>query len=255
MTGVSGLTPLKIGILGRVVVSIDEQELEFNQAMIRGLVAVLARNIGRTTSIRGLVGALWDEPPPSAEANLRSYVARLRGSFPAESRNLLVTRRASGYELQVRAEQSDLHLFRARLSAGRERNAYGDLRGAAQALQSAISLWRGPAGDDLPVTLSLQTAASGLNAERLAAIEELAEVCLRLGVASPVATYLSDAVLIEPARERSWALLARVHALLGGVTAASQTLGQARRVLAAEIGIQQYRLLDEVSVELTGVGR
>jgi len=34
------------------------------------------------------------------------------------------------------------------------------------------------------------------------------------------------------------------------MTAASRTLGQARRVLAAEVGIQQCRLLDEVSLEL-----
>lgn len=233
-----------------MIVSIDGKELEVNQAMVRGLVAVLALNIGRTTSLRGLVGALWDEPPRSAEANLRSYVARLRSGLPEKSRDLLITRRASGYELRVHAGQSDLHLFRARLSAGRERSANGDLRGAVQAMQSAIALWREPAGDDLPGTLSLQTAAAGLNAERLAAIEELAEICLRLGAASPVAAYLSDAVLMEPARERCWALLAKVHGLLGGMTAASRTLGQARRVLAAEVGIQQCRLLDEVSLEL-----
>jgi DNA-binding SARP family transcriptional activator len=236
-------------LLGSVAVTSGDQLLTFPSTMMRGLLATLLAEPGRIVPTYRLIETLWDEPPASAEANLRGYVTRLRRTLETASDSQLITRRGGGggYGLAIDGDECDLSAFRQRMAAGRRLLAANDVQGAATVMRQAVDLWRGPAGDDLPDTWPLRTFAAGLNVERLTAVEELAATELRLNEGMAVATDLTALVVAEPMRERAWALLARAQHLTSGPAAALETIAHARSVLNSALGPHRQLHLDRAA--------
>ena len=221
--------------------------------MVRGLLAALLAEPGRTVAIHRLIDALWNEPPDSAESNLRGYVTRLRRTLPAGIAQQLITRRGAGagngggYGLRIHDGECDVDAFRRLMATGRGLAAAEQYQAAATAMRDAVQLWRGPAGDDLPDTWPLRTLAAGLNDERLAAVEDLAATDLLLGHGHTATSELTALVASEPTRERAWALLAQARHLTTGRAAGIRTIEHARSVLTTAIGPHRQVHLDRAN--------
>ena len=116
--------------------------------MVRGLISALVANQGTMVSTYRLLNWLWDKPPASAEANIRSYATKLRRSLVDSASNLrLVTYRGNGYALEFDEADLDVNEFKKLRMAGQQLKARGDLTAAAHTMRAALSLWQGRAGD------------------------------------------------------------------------------------------------------------
>ncbi|MFG1737297.1 BTAD domain-containing putative transcriptional regulator [Micromonospora chalcea] len=220
--------------------------------MVRGLISALVANQGTMVSTYRLLNWLWDEPPASAEANIRSYATKLRRSLVDSTSNLrLVTYRGNGYALEFDEADLDVNEFKKLRMAGQQLKARGDLTAAAHTMRAALSLWQGRAGDDLPKTVSMSMHADGLNLDWLSTTEELAEIEFQIGDLDVMVARLMNLLATDPARDRGWALLVRGQNLIGGHSCAVQLVQKARVVLAQTTGSTQHPHTDYAARQLS----
>lgn len=108
----------------------------------RVLLAMLLAHDGRAVPVPVLIREIWgDDPPPSAVANLRTYVMQLRRHLPAGEARLATSR--SGYVLRVDDTDFDIPRFRAKAADARRAVAQRQLPEAAELYTQALALWRG----------------------------------------------------------------------------------------------------------------
>jgi DNA-binding SARP family transcriptional activator len=152
-------------LLGPVDVTVDGRAVEIGSAKQRALLAVLALRVGTVVPVEVLVDDLWGESPPAAVAGtLQSLVSRLR-RIGARLRS-----RDGGYVLEAAPTDVDAVRFGQLVSAGRRSLAAADARAAADALTSALELWRGAAFGDLADRPFARDEARRLEEGRLGAV-------------------------------------------------------------------------------------
>jgi DNA-binding SARP family transcriptional activator/tetratricopeptide (TPR) repeat protein len=199
---------------------------------------------GRVVPIARLVLAAWDEEPPdSAEHQVRKMVAKLRSRIP-HGPDIILTD-GPGYRAVVDTEQLDLLRHQKLLRLARESREAGEAERAVSQLREALALWRGPvlAGSGGRV---VDAASTALEEQRLTAAEQLYDLCIEAGEAAEITGELRVLVDEHPLREtlRSRLMLALYHS--GQQAAALDEFVRARGQLADELGI-------DPGVELTGI--
>jgi DNA-binding SARP family transcriptional activator len=233
---------MRFRILGPLEVWDGGRRLAVGRPQQRALLAVLLLHANRVVSTDLLVSYLWDERPPAAARELvQGDVARLRRALRTnEASGQPLQTRPPGYLLEVRPGELDYDRFEE-LAANAGRVAAEDsalaLERAAALLHEALSLWRGPALDDVALAVC-QTEAARLEERRLAVLEERVEVDLRLGRHASLVSELQTAVRTHPLRERLWAQLMTA---LYGVDRQADALaayGDLRRILVEQLGIE-----------------
>ncbi len=230
-----------IRVLGPVCFDSDAGVRAPESTMVRGVLAALAINVGKELSRGELVRLLWDEPPTSAEANLRNYVSRLRKDL-GDTEQLVVRRggdggRGASYLLAGGPGAVDQSVFVGLAAAGRRMLEAGDPAESYRLLTSALDLWRGPAGIDAAGSGRLRARLDALDEMRLNAIEDQAEACVHLGFCAEAALRARSAIADHPLRERSWAIL--MAALYGAADMSTclDTYQRAQRLFREELGI------------------
>ncbi len=157
---------MDFAILGPVEARLDGSEVALGGPKQRALLTVLLLARNEIVSRDRLVEALWGErAPPTVQRSLDSYVSRLRRLL-GENR---IERRAPGYLLRVEPGELDLDRFERLLAEARDASASGDRSRALEALEAALSVWRGPALADLlfePFARARGGAARGASAGR-----------------------------------------------------------------------------------------
>lgn len=123
---------MDFGVLGPVEVRAGGEQRAVGGGRERHVLATLLLGVGRPTSAARLIDALWDEPPPSAKAQLHNTISRLRR---AVGRDDLIVTRAAGYELRLDEHDTfDLLSFRGLVAEGLRAGAVGDQATAAERL-------------------------------------------------------------------------------------------------------------------------
>src|SRR4029079_3439710 len=127
----------------------------------------LALGQGRLVGVDALVDGLWSEELPAAPRNaLHHHIARLRAALGEAS----IAGSADGYELKD--ARVDALRFEELLSETRAVPRDGDVPAAADAVASALALWRGSALQGLTGTAWFGVEARRLPAPRRHAPEE-----------------------------------------------------------------------------------
>lgn len=233
---VKGGAHIQFGVLGDLSVTIAGHAVEIGSRKQRVLLAVLLCNRRRTVSAPILIDALWGErPPPSALPTLRTLANRLRQALAAGGEPPLLGR-DGGYLLDVDAHQIDAERFAGLVEAARVARGV-DLAQAADHLQSALALWRGPAFGDLAEAEAIRLEADRLEKARLGGIEELAEMHLGLGRAEVAVDVLTPHVAGYPLRERAAGALMLALYRVGRQADALTVYQKLRRLLDAELGV------------------
>ncbi len=204
---------MQFRILGPLEAWDDGKRIALGGPQQRALLALLLLNANRVVSTDRLMESLWDgQPPATARGLLQGCVAQLRRVLGAQgegaSRQPLITR-APGYLLEVPPGDLDLDRFEELAQAGRRASADQSAAGlgrAADLLAEALSLWQGPALDDIDLP-ACRALATGLDERRLSVWEERIEIDLRLGRAAGLVPELQALVTAHPLRERLWAQL------------------------------------------------
>ena len=145
---------VKVAALGRLSVSVDGRSRDGDWLQHRpGEVFryLIASRDGAQRS-EAIASALWPERGPSAVANVRYCIFKLREQLaergdPAGS---LVSRDAAGYRIDLRRVELDVDVFQTKSAAGIAAHRRGDTAGAEGTLAEALALYRGEfLGDDL----------------------------------------------------------------------------------------------------------
>jgi DNA-binding SARP family transcriptional activator/tetratricopeptide (TPR) repeat protein len=223
-------------VLGPLEVWTGDEWTGVGAAKLRVLLAVLVLRRGQVVAAAELADELWgDDPPPAARKLVSGYVLRARRLIGDPGGRVLVTR-APGYLLAVEQADVDVPRFEELAAAGRRALDGADGSRAAELLAGALALWRGPALADVPPGPLVAAAAGRLEELRLGAVELRAEAGIQCGRAAELVAELRQLTASYPLRERFWHQLMRVLAQSGRPAEALDAYGQARAVLAAELG-------------------
>ncbi len=237
---------MRFGVLGPLLVeSSDGHAITPGSPNQRTVLAVLLAHQGRSVSADALIDALWgDDPPPSAQRSLRTYVSRLRRVIGNR-----LDGHANAYALRLAdADRLDADEFE-RLATTAADLAPG---AAAGALSGALSLWRGRAYADVEDVEAVAAEARRLDELRSSTREAHARALLGAGRPGE-AVAVSEALVAEhPLREHAWETLVDALAADGRQADALRAYQRAAEHLA-DAGLQpsatlraaERRVLDE----------
>jgi DNA-binding SARP family transcriptional activator len=223
-------------LFGGVSARIDGVEVDLGGPKPQALLALLLLTPGRSTPVDTIVDGVWDgAPPPRAEASLRGYVSNLRKALGGDPNRIVW--RAGGYELRAGAASIDVDRFDQLVDEGQRALRAGDVARARVLLADALGLAIGrPFGavGDLPV---LRDAGARLELRRRDAEDAFLDARLALGEHDSLIGDLVAAVAAEPLSERRHAQLALARYRSGRAVDALRSIGDARRLLAEEVGV------------------
>ncbi|HEY2795070.1 MAG TPA: BTAD domain-containing putative transcriptional regulator [Micromonosporaceae bacterium] len=229
---------IAFALLGSVQATAGDESLAVGRPRQRHVLTRLVLSRGRLVSVDDLVEELWPEgPPPSAVANIRTYVANLRRLFTAAVPEHGLCRRPGGFCLSVGGDDVDLDRFEEGVEGGCAALATGDAPAAIEELRKALALWRGRVAEDVPQTVFVASHATALTQRKAVAIEHLAMAYAVTGDYEQPVRVLRDLVAAEPLRERSFQLQMLCQYANGDTAGALTTFDTIRRTLGAELGI------------------
>ncbi|MEU8076554.1 AfsR/SARP family transcriptional regulator [Catellatospora citrea] len=215
-------------------------------ALTRALLTALLLEESRFVSHDKLIRAMWERPPASAVANMRTYVNRLRCWLALSGLgDRLQTRRrdgggGGGYRLPVETARCDVLAFRLAAEEGGAALRANDVRSAANVLHQAMEIW--PPSAQLSVTAPadswLGTRLADLDEARLQAAENLRAARLMLGDAPLLMWELRGHVAAHPHRERAWGQLMQGLYLARDPAAALDTFHSARHCFDRDLGVE-----------------
>ena len=224
-------------LLGPLAVAEGERTVELGGTKQRMLLAHLLLHANKMVSAGQLIDALWQEDPPaSANANLQTYVWRLRKRLPAEGAELVT--HGNGYQLTVASGAIDAHVFTALTAASTKAARDGTTTTALDLVERAERLWRGDPLEDLPAIPQWQAELGGLIESRLAALEHRLGLQLTLGRHDLVATEAAVLLAEHPYRELLWQQYLLALDGAGRRAEALQAYATARDRLVSELGIE-----------------
>ena len=224
---------LEIRVLGPFEVLARGTVANVGGAKRQALLAMLALRHGRVVDVDALVDGLWGEELPAAPRNaLHHHIARLRAALGEES----ILGSPDGYALK--GPHVDAVRFEELLAETRSALREGDVPAAADAVVSALALWRGPALQGLTGTAWFNAEARRLETLHVDALEEHFEVRLALGEHRELTPALRSALADNPFRERLWGQLMLALYRSGRQADALETFQEARRLLADELGLE-----------------
>ena len=246
-----------VGVLGVTLAALGDTAVDLGSRRPRALVCALALHRGRSVPTDTIVDLLWgDEPPASYLTTLHAYISGLRRVLepdraPRAPSTVLVTT-STGYRLELAPDQHDVAVFESTVSQAHQ--ALGvlapfgvgthatmsstDLRRLGVRLDEALGLWRGTPFEDLGDAPVAVAERSRLEELRTAALEDRAMVELALGGHSVAAAELESLTGQYPLRERLWGLRAVALYRAGRQADALDVLGQVRRLLDEELGLE-----------------
>ncbi|WP_322726689.1 AfsR/SARP family transcriptional regulator, partial [Streptomyces spongiae] len=219
------------GALGAIQVWWDGTPVDVGHARQRFVLAALAVDAGRVVPADVLTDRVWGERAPRrGRETLYGYVSRLRQALAGTGAGPV--REQGGYRLAVAPEAVDV--FRFRETVRRARAGDGGER-ALVLWEEALALWRGEAftGADTPW---FNAQRDLLDAERLAALLDLAETRLALGQHTRVVAECAARAETLPLDERVAGQLMLALYRCGRQAGALDHYDRLRRRLAEELG-------------------
>lgn len=246
----SGVPALRFGVLGPLRVWRDQTIVDLGPVQQRVVLAVLALQAGRPVGRQQMINAVWGEAAPRNAVNLvQRHVSGLRRALeperPGHAPSGLLVWTETGYQLTLPKGALDLDIFESELSRARAARAAGQLREAAEALHSALGLWRGPVCSGLSSPF-LDAQADRLGESRISVLEERIELDLAIGVHADLIAELRDLVAENPMRERLRGLLMLALYRAGRQADALAAFRDARRYLDDELGVEPGAALQQL---------
>ncbi|WP_157187124.1 BTAD domain-containing putative transcriptional regulator, partial [Nocardia vinacea] len=229
-----------VDVLGALRVTVDGRPAALRGPMQGAVLARLVVAAGAVVSADRLIEDLWQgEPPPKASGALQAHISYLRRALephrPPRAPARVVVSQAPGYALRAEPTAVDAwHFERLLATAATE----PDLSTRYRALDTALSLWRGPA---LAAYADSDWAApeiTRLTDMRWTAMEQRADAAMRLDRPAEAATTLHRLVDDHPERETAARLLALALYRLGRPLEALAVLRRIRTHLATEFGVE-----------------
>lgn len=245
---------LRFEILGPLRAWRGDVELELGPGKQRAVLAVLLLNENRPTPTSKIIDAVWGESPPENGVNVvQKYVAGLRrvlepGRSPRTPGQLLTWTEA-GYILHVPAGRLDSDVFHDHVAQAQAARSTDRPEDAVGHLQAALALWREQALAGLRGGF-FDTARDRLAEDRMAALEESAQIELDLGRHARLVPELGRLVAEFPLREQLRHLLILSLYRCGRQAEALAAYQDARHFLAEEFGVEPGERLQRLHLAI-----
>lgn len=230
------MSTLNLTLLGPVSASAPDEPLLIGNGRPLLLLATLLSARGQTVTPERLVDALWEDPPPSARANLRTYVARVRRGLGPQADRLVHT--AGGHAFEVRPGELDLERFTAMLESVKDSQLRTEPHRAAARLDEALAEWSGPvAAEGLPRHGAMGRFLDALDEQHLLTVERCAAAHLAAGDHQSAVDRVGPVVRRHETRETAWWLLVRALHESGDRNEALRVWKLANQTMRTELGV------------------
>jgi DNA-binding SARP family transcriptional activator len=248
---------IRFRILGPLEIRAGEDWRGIGAPKWRSVLAVLLIKAGQIVPADELINEVWGGEPPAKASNLISiYVLRLRRLIGDTDGSVLVTR-APGYLLRLAPGDTDAQLFETLVREGGRAYTAGDPEQATAQLAEALALWHGSPLADVPQTALVETEVQRLAELRLDAAGLRIKAELACGSHAEVIPELRRLLADHELRENLWLMLMQALDGAGRHAEALDAYGQARTVIADELGVdpgaelRQY-YADLLAADITG---
>ncbi|MQM27901.1 AfsR/SARP family transcriptional regulator [Glycomyces albidus] len=237
---------MRFRVLGPLQAESDGRRLRLGGPRQRAVLAALLSSPGKALSRSRLIELVWDEPTPSAEANLRSFIWKLRNVLAEAGDDGPRILHDQGFRLRVEPGELDLWDFDHRVELARRARGEGRTADAAAAFGRALELVRGEPFQDIEAGSRFDWVRAALQ-ERLDQVaEEHIDLSMDLGAHAGLVAELRDRLARQPLREHLAAQLMLALARSGRRGEALAVYRQTRSVLVEALGAEPDRELQEV---------
>jgi DNA-binding SARP family transcriptional activator len=191
-----------------------------------------------------LAEGMWESPPPDAADRVDAAMESLRGTLRAAGPRAAarLVRREEGHVLLVEPDELDLDHFVLLYRQGRAALEAEDPYAAANLLDQALTVWRGPINGGHPAYGWLGDRLAGIDHLRASAAEGRLVARLMLGQSRLAAADAQAMIATDPLDERWHALLVAALRDGGDPEAAEAAHDQARGMYAGQLGLVPDRV-------------
>ncbi|WP_188194682.1 AfsR/SARP family transcriptional regulator [Nonomuraea sp. SYSU D8015] len=229
---------LEIRCLGPWEVKADGVSVKIVGLRRIGVLARLAMTAGQAVPTDRLLADVWAHSSVATAAKqLHIVVSKLRETLASHGGAEIIETVPGGYRLAVERDHVDAHAFTLLSGRARDARAEGAMETADALFRRALGLWRGPALAEVDAPWA-RVEADRLEEERLAVLEDHAELRLSAGDHRAVAGELAVHVRAHPLRERPAAQLMLALYRDARVPEALEVYQRLRRVMVEELGIE-----------------
>jgi DNA-binding SARP family transcriptional activator/pimeloyl-ACP methyl ester carboxylesterase len=230
---------VEFSVLGPLEVTAEGRPVSLAGARTRAVLALLLVHANQVVPSDRLIEELWPgHPADKARDSLQVRISELRRAFRSAGEDGRLATRPPGYVVRVAAEELDTQRFERLAGEGDAALAAGDATTAAECLDQALSLWRGPALSDVDTAPAARTEAARLEEKRLAALETRAEALLTCGRHRELIAELEALTRAYPLRERFWYQRMLTLYRTGRQADALRAYRELRDILVAELAIE-----------------
>ncbi|MFG1700617.1 BTAD domain-containing putative transcriptional regulator [Nonomuraea sp. NPDC049309] len=227
---------LEIKLLGPAAVEAGGTPVAITGRRRVGVLARLALDAGRAVAAESLLTDVWaGSSAATAGKQLHIVVSKLRETLAAHGAAEAIETVPGGYRLAIDRDQVDVHAFAHLAAQARAAWADGAAATADVLFRRALELWRGPALAELDAHWAV-IEAERLEVERLAVLEDHAELRLATGDHRALAADLIAHVREHPLRERPAAQLMLALYRDGRVPEALEVYRRLRQAMVDELG-------------------
>jgi SARP family transcriptional regulator, regulator of embCAB operon len=239
---------MRFEILGNLRIRDDQRIFAVNARKMEAVLATLLVRADEMVSTAQLSYELWGEDPPKRYlAAIHVYVSQLRKLLTTEDGKCSpIVTRAPGYVLLLGEHQLDALEFKRLVHQGRQAARARRLDEAADASESALDLWHGPAVGELRAGPIVENFTTWAEESRLECLGMLVEAGLRLGRHRELIGRLSSLAAEHPLHEGFYRQLMIALYRSERQADALQVYRSARRTLNQELGIEPGRALQDV---------
>ncbi|WP_030348084.1 AfsR/SARP family transcriptional regulator [Streptomyces sp. NRRL S-1022] len=233
---------MKFLILGPVEIETqDGRQVAPRALKLRALLAYLCAHSGEVVSTTRLTEALWSGAPPrTALTALHVYVSKLRQYLQSIGLDAaaVITTQPPGYRFNLDGHDLDLKQFEEMVSRATELNALGCKEEASAALNSAMSLWRGRAVDDLRSISAFDAVGQCLDERQTFAHTQRFEIELELGNHKAIIGEIHSLIAEHPTWESLYEYLMVALYRSGRTVEALAAYGRIRKAMVQDLGVE-----------------
>jgi DNA-binding SARP family transcriptional activator len=234
-------------VLGQVEVRHEGKQLPLYGAKQRTVLSALLLAGDRVVYDSQLGEHLWGRKAPATmNAQIYTYISRLRKTLGPHAR---IVRQSPGYLMQTGLSWLDLDEFTDQSQRGHAALDVGDYEQAVSLLDSALSLWRGPALANVSSHLA-EAVRPQLEEARITALTGRFEAELALGRHALLVPRLTQLVREYPVQERFRVQLMTALYRCDRQADALALYEEGRRLLAGSLGVDPGARLREVMLAI-----
>jgi DNA-binding SARP family transcriptional activator/RecA/RadA recombinase len=246
---------VQFDILGPLQVLDAGRPLVLGRPKQRAVLAILLLDAGRVVSLDRLVEEVWGpHSPPQALASVQAYVSHLRRLLePQRAPGVpatVIVNQAPGYRIVVDPDDLDATRFETLAQKGYDLLQQGEAPRAAETLEAALALWRGPVLADFADASFVQAERARLEDLRLTAVEARLSADLTIGRHTRIVAELEQLTAEHPFRERLQGLRMAALYRCGRQAEALQSYQHFRVQLRDELGLDPGQALRDLERDI-----